>query len=577
MLITLIGLIAYANTFTISSYQFDDTTNIIVGNAVRNSGTLHDLFNFSAPRALGQISFALNYRLHADSVPLFHVTNFLIHLLTALCLASLVSVTFRTPLAAAPGSEEQRPSLSWLAGLLAALLFITHPVQTQAVTYLVQRFSSLATLFYLAAVLCYARGRLALDAGAAPRVIAWMGGALLSMLLAMKTKEIAFTLPFAILLYEFCFFRGQKLFRIVMAGALTGALVIIPFSIFGSGIFTKLPEALSRLKVQTTMDRSEYFFSQLPVIIKYLRLIILPVGQNVEHQAVHYTTLAAWPVLSAGLFLSIALLAGFMLILRGRKRSPLLIFSGFGIVWFFLALSVESSFIPIVDLMFEHRLYLPFAGLCMAVAVPVARMAELRRKPDMFVAGAGVLILLLAGTTAVRNEVWRTPVSLWQDATAKSPGSSRAWNNLAYAYLKEKKPDMALPALVRSIELNANFPDVWNNIGIALDQLGRYQGRYHRIFTNYENSTDLARSQTVWFANVSNALGLAHEHLGQPAAAIQSYKKALSMKPDLAVARYNLAVAALAMGNIGAAEKEYEQLKTLAPQFAAQLEGMLGR
>jgi tetratricopeptide (TPR) repeat protein len=270
------------------------------------------------------------------------------------------------------------------------------------------------------------------------------------------------------------------------------------------------------------------------------------------------------------------LLAGVLLIRRGGRGTPILRLAGFGILWFFLTLTVESSIIPIIDLMFEHRVYLPFAGICMTVAVGVALAATRTARPGLVYGAAAVLIGALAVTTFIRNEVWRTPVSLWQDATVKAPTSSRSWNNLAYAYLREKNPAAALPALIRAIELNPGPPDAWNNVGIALEQLGRYQGRFQRDYNLFRSAADLMKSQTAWFANAYNNLGLAYEYLQQPAAALQSYQKALSFRADFPQAHFNLGLTALMLNNRPLAEAQYQQLLPLDPDFAAELGRRLG-
>ena len=299
-------------------------------------------------------------------------------------------------------------------------------------------------------------------------------------------------------------------------------------------------------------------------------------GQSIEHMAVQYKTFWAPPVAGSCALLLVLLLTGIALIRRGRSGAPQLRLIGFGIVWFFLASTVESSIIPIVDLIFEHRVYLPFVGICLAAGVGGAQLAGWARRPGVVVLLAGVAVLTLAAVTHARNEVWRSPITLWRDATAKAPLSSRAWNNLAYAYLREKRPGEALPALIRSMELNPGPPDVWNNIGVALEQLGRFKGRFKRNFNMFRTPEDMLKGQSEWFANAYNNLGLAYEYLRQPAAAIQAYNTAFTYSPDFPAARFNLGLSALMLGNRPLAEEQYERLTLLDPTFAAQLGRLLG-
>ncbi len=576
LLITVVGVAAYANTFTMA-FNFDDNSNIIGGNALRNMGSLRDLFSLRTMRSVGDISFALTYRAWGSAVMPFHVGNLLIHLTTAWLVAALVLVTGRTPFMTG-GSELSETSLrtARLGGLLAGLLFVVHPIQTQAVTYLVQRYASLATLWYLAATICYARARLAAAACRWSKVLAWGLLTLIMTLFAMRTKEIAFTLPLILVAYELCFFRGRLRWRLAAMGGMLTLLAVIPYTLFGPALFRNLGPIWESLRVQTAMSRTDYFFSQLPIIAKYLRLIVWPAGQSIEHMAVQYKSFWNAPVLAAAALLLALLLTGCLLIWRGARGVRTWRLIGFGIVWFFLALTVESSIIPIVDLIFEHRVYLPFVGICLVIGPGAALLAERLRRTELVLAAGGLLVLALAVVTYQRNEVWRTPVTLWQDATIKAPFSSRAWNNLAYAYLREKRPGEALTPLLRSIELNPGPPDVWNNVGIALEQLGQFTGRFQRNYNMFRTSADLLQGQSAWFANAYNNLGLAYEYLQQPAAAIQAYETSFTYLPDFPAARFNLGYSALMLGNRPLAEEQYGRLRQLDPALAAKLGSLLG-
>jgi tetratricopeptide (TPR) repeat protein len=577
LLITLVGVAAYANTFTMA-FNFDDNSNIFGANALRNMGSLRDLFSLRTMRSVGDISFALTYRVWGSAVIPFHVGNLLIHLTTAWLVAALVLVTCRAPFMLGATGELDAAGLrtARLGALLAGLLFVAHPIQSQAVTYLVQRYASLATLWYVAALVCYARARLEASLCRWLNVLVWGLSTLILILFAMRTKEIAFTLPLALALYEVCFFRGKRSWRLAAMGGMLALLAVIPYTLFGPSLFRNLGSIWESLRVQTAMSRTDYLLSQLPVIAKYLRLIVWPAGQSIEHMVVQYKSLWHAPVLAAAALLLTLLLAGCTLIWRGTRGAPLLRLIGFGIVWFFLTLTVESSIIPIVDLIFEHRVYLPFVGICLAVGPAAALLADRLRRPGLVLLIGSLLVLVLAVVTYQRNEVWRTPVTLWHDATIKAPYSSRAWNNLAYAYLREKRPGEALTPLLRSIELNPGPPDVWNNIGIALEQLGIYQGRFQRNYNMFRTSADLLQGQAAWFANAYNNLGLAYEYLRQPAAAIQAYETSFSYIPDFPAARFNLGLSALMLGNRQLAEEQYGRLLQLDPAFAAKLGRLLG-
>ena len=228
-LIAALGFVAYANSFD-CTFHFDDFFNITENPAVRNFGSspgfpfggagLKAIWNFAPTRFIGVLSFALNYHFNRLDSPRFapgaagvfgyHAVNFLIHIGSALAVWKLVQLLFATPVmkcrdATCYVSTATAPLLvTWRSGkdtaaLVCGLLFVSHPVQTQAVTYIVQRCISLAALLYLVTLCLYLEARLT---GIRRRRNLFFTGAAITALLGMLTKEIVFTLPFAILLFE---------------------------------------------------------------------------------------------------------------------------------------------------------------------------------------------------------------------------------------------------------------------------------------------------------------------------------------------------------------------------------------
>ena len=580
LVIVLAGLAAYATTFTMT-FNFDDTSNILGNPTIRNFSALGFGPLLRSSRAVGNLSFLLNYQLHGTSVFGYHLLNLLIHLASALLLYWLVILLGRAwPWPATVPGDGTRLNLTPVA-LWAALLFVVHPVQTQAVTYIVQRFTSLATCFYLAAVCCYCSARLAQvrkEPGSRRAVIVWFSLSLVAVLLAMRTKEIAFTVPFAILLVELLFFPGKLRHRLAMAGAFLATLVVIPLTLIGTkGSLGEMIAALDGVtKVQTIMGRADYLFTQFRVIVTYLRLLLWPVNQNLDYDYPVFHTFLTPPVyLSFLLLLSLMLLGLFLLFKsrRGGSGAPWQRLIAFGIFWFFLALAVESSFIPIIDVIFEHRVYLPSAGFFIAAAAAMEWLRlSLRGRQSLVWVTAAVVVLVLAVATVRRNQVWQNEISLWSDVCAKSPNNPRPWNNLGYAYLKHNEPYQALGPLLRSVKLNPSHPDAWNNIGIALDQLGRYRGRFQRTTQTFSDPRSMnSKALTDWFGKAYNNAGLASEIMQRYPQAARYYQQAIAMNPGLGEAYYNLGLVYLAAGNRPQAELQLQMLSFVNPQLAAML------
>ena len=426
LIIALMAFCVYSNTFHVP-FIWDDLTSII------ENPVIHDMDNFflnasgyeyNPRRFLGYLPFALNYRIGGLDVIGYHVFNLAVHIINALLLYSLVLLTFRTP---GLKTSSLSPNAG-LFGLCAALLFVVHPLQTQAVTYIVQRFTSLTALFYLLSLCLYARWRLALEENPSQgrKALPLYVFSLITIVLAMKTKEIAFTLPVMVALYEFCFFRKRKLLYLVPV-LLT--LVIIPVSMLNleRPVGVVLSDVSDVTRVQAHISRWAYLMTQFTVITTYIRLLFLPVNQNLDYDYPIHDAFFTIPVLLSFVFLLLLVLLGVYSFFRaGRKnggdRGELRLVS-FGIFWFFIALSVESSIIPIIDPLFEHRVYLPSVGFFIAFVTGLIMMVQkVNNRGVVKVIAAGVIaaVVVLGGTTYARNRVWQNEITFWEDVVKRN-------------------------------------------------------------------------------------------------------------------------------------------------------------
>lgn len=476
--VVLLGLFAYSNSLH-GPFVFDDRQHIRDNPLIRDLGRVLDASGYreQPTRYLAYLTFALNYQLGGLEPFGFHVVNLAIHLLCAAAVYGLVALTFRTPRLERSAVAPWRREIAFAA----ALLFVAHPLQTQAVTYVVQRVTSLATLLYAAAVLLYARWRLAREAGGwgPARAAGTYGLALVAAVAAMKTKEIAFTLPFAILLYELCFFDPRPR-RVLALLPLLATAAIIPATLLD--LHAPASAIAERTRVETALPRLDYLTTELAVILEYLRLLVLPLGQNLDHDFPVQGSLLAPRVLAALAVLVALLAAGAWLYRRSEPRDgrpaidPAARLVAFGIGWFFLALMVESSVIPIDDVINEHRVYLPSIGFFAAAAAGGALLLRRARGGDprrLLVLTALLLGLVLAVATLRRNAVWATNLSLWADAALKSPQKVRPLNNLAEALATAGFQEEGVAVLRRAVALAPRNPTVRGQLGAALASLGR--------------------------------------------------------------------------------------------------------
>jgi tetratricopeptide (TPR) repeat protein len=477
----LLGLFAYSNSFH-GPFVFDDRQYIRDNPLIRDLERLvgdPSWYRAQPNRFLAFVSFALNYRIGGLEVFGFHVVNVAVHLLCAACVYALVALTFRTPRLARSSLAPWSRSIAFAA----SVLFVAHPLQTQAVTYLVQRITSLATLLYVVAVLLYARWRVAGEAGEWGPARRWAtyALALVAAVAAMKTKEIAFTLPFAIVLYELCFF-GPRPRRMLALVPFLATSLVIPATLLdlhaGAGV---VADVAARTRVETALPRLDYLRTEIAVVAEYLRLLVLPVGQNLDHDfPVERSFLSPRVLASLAILLALVAAAAWLHRRTGprdaRPLDPAARLVSFGIGWFFLTLLVESSVIPIDDVINEHRVYLPSIGFFAAAAGGGALLLSRVRgaAPGRLVALTALLLaLVLAVATLGRNAVWGSEVSLWADAAMKSPNKVRPLNNLAPALAQAGLPEEGVLVLRRAVALEPTNAIVRGQLGAALASLRR--------------------------------------------------------------------------------------------------------
>jgi tetratricopeptide (TPR) repeat protein len=535
----MVALIAYANSFHVP-FQLDDVDSMLDKPYVRDIG---QFFDFSSPqwsdhglrmRTVGYFTFALNYLFNGPDVTGYHIVNLSIHIINGLLLYLLVLLSFRTPVL---GSSPLKGSAGTIA-LFVALLFVAHPVQTQAVTYIVQRLASLAALFYLLSFVSYVAWRLSREPETAvsSRRRGWFFYALsiVAAVLAMKTKEIAFTLPVMIALYEFLFMKGDVKKRIVFLIPLLLTLLIIPMGLIGYGkpIGEAIGDVSKVTRVESVMPRWAYLATELRVIVTYVRLLFFPVNQSLDYYYPKFHSFLEPQVFLSFLFLLSIFGAGVYLLYRsradrtGRHRGVALRLVAFGIFWFFIALSVESSVIPITDVIFEHRLYLPSAGFFMAAVTAVFLIREKLRASHRkaVIAVLCVCIVCLTGLTYSRNGVWHSEASLWGDVVRKYPMDARGHHGLGLAYQREGKLDKAIEQYRIAVRLKPTMAEAHDNLGIVYAMKGE--------LGNAVAEFQLALHSNPLSANAYNNLGTAYVRMGLLDKAIEYYKMAIALKPD---------------------------------------------
>ena len=569
-----LGLVVYAPSLT-GPWQFDDK-RVVLDPKIRERETVGGFLAASllpggvdslvgemnrgplGTRSLVHATFLAQWQLHGETTWPYHVFNVGVHAVTAWLVFILIG---------------QILASNWLS-VFGGLVFLLHPVQSQAVAYISQRFESMAAMFYLAAVVLYLKAR-KLEIRNSKLEIASYAGAWLAGVAAASSKEIAITLPIILIVLEILVIRKRWSVR---QSLILVMFWLIPVKIVAQVIFSTdwggqaptvgdIGRQLAVVERQDpAMTRWTYLLTQFNVVRTYWRLLVVPVRQSLDYD---YPLQVGWDaktLASLGLHLAIWGIGIWM----WRKKQPGVTL---GIAWFYLVLLPTSSVIPIRDLIYEHRVYLALAGGVILLTQLIFNFQfTIFNKFTIFkkyipIFGIG-LLTIYAGLTMARNTVWASEVKLWEDAWKKGPNKDRTNKNYGFvltdagrlkegivrleravelnpedqdyritlgaAYLQAKDWDKAKAQFEKAVELRPAKADGWNNLGVAEFQLKRYEE------SKIAFETALKKDPEFYMAWLG--LGGVEIVLKDFAAAETALKKAMEIEPNGQEAQRNFAI-----------------------------------
>ena len=585
LLFGVLVFLIYASTLT-GPFIFDDKHNIQQNRYIRidrlsPGGIARAALESPAKhRPVANISFALNYYFHRYNPVGYHFVNILIHIINGTLLYLFAKITLATP---ALKADYDHLKAGWIP-LFAALIWTLHPLQTQSVSYIVQRMNSLATLFYLLCLWFYAKYRLS----ERTKRSSWLLiGCAASGILAVGSKEIAATLPFFIILYEWYFFQSVRPAWLkrkipVIAGAV---ILFVMLSLFFLGL-----DPLDRITadfVHRNLTPAQRVLTEFRVVIFYLSLLIGPHPSrlNLDHEFMVSNSLMD-PVTTLFSLAAIAGAVGAAIYLA--RKTPLI---SFCILWFFGNLVIESSVLDL-EIIFEHRTYLPSMMLIFMLVSLAFKYIKYRQ---ICIAVLCVLVAVGSFWTYQRNKVWGDAITLWQDCVAKSPNKARPYNNLGVALGHAGQSDAAIENyynalkinpdygnahynlgsalarkgslksgiahLARAVELEPNSYEAHNNLGIALLIQGELQKAVTHFGIALQNNANDSRAHN----NLGIALGRQH-NLPE---AIFHFQEALRLDPAYAEAHNNLADALRRQGKFKDAHHHFSEALRINPAYEA--------
>jgi tetratricopeptide (TPR) repeat protein len=614
LLVVVAGLLAYSNSFR-GGFFWGDFGSIPENPTIRH---LWPIWRPLSPPHADQIAFgltvegrpilnlslAINYALGGYNVWGYHALNLTVHLLAGLTLFGIVRRTLLqlqqesrvllgpAPITSGPTLRDRFGAAANELALAVAVLWTVHPLQTESVTYIIQRAESIMGLFYLLTLYCFIRG------AESRRAWLWYSLSVAACALGMATKEVMMTAPVMVMLYDRAFLARslpeawRRHGRLYLALGSTWILQGVVLAA-GGNIATALKNAR-----HVGLTQWEYLATQPGVILYYLRLAVWPSPLRLVYQ---------WPI--AKTWMSIVppvIVVGILLLAVAWvwRRNPAWGFVG---VWFFLILAPSSSLMPGTDALAEHRMYLPLAAVVVLVVIglysltgrqSLALVGALaiglgfltwRRNQDyrcdphhnlaVALQKAGRLQEAIAeyelALPAESNNVWfhynfgtalqqvgrpAEAIDQWQQAIGIKPDYAEAHNNLGSALAQMGRLDEAVQHYQLAVRAKPDFVDAYYDLGNAMVRMGRAQ----EAVTCYEQAVRLKPDFALAYGN----LGVALERAGRVQEAAQQYERALQLDPDYAEAHYNLGLVLWRAGKIGAAAEHWESVVRINPAYA---------
>lgn len=529
-------------------FHYDDAHHITMNPGIRDLSGLSSLFSdpstFSSEgmkrgspyRPLLMLTYALNFRVNGLNPAGYHIVNLAFHAGSAFLLFLIVRAIFTTP--------------AYFAALSAGIIFLVHPFNSEIVNYISTRSSVMSGFFYLSAFYCWVRFRRDLNPF-------FYIASLLSFAAGMLSKESAVTLPLVLWIYDVYFLRGQRTpaqrllkdWRKYIPYLPFILIVVIPYLYVWGVAFSGAPHSFKR-------DPATQLFTELPALVKYLQMFIVPVPLTLVHDMEVYRTVTI-PVIFSAVVLSVYTAVALFLF---RSSSASWRAVSFFMLWFFIVL-LPTTVIPLNLILQEHRGYL--AIITMAVFAGVI-LDKLRSS----VSRAAALFLLIALCTAysavtiTRNTEWRDDLTLWTDTVKKAPGSSIAHAGLGIAYKDMKMYDQAIESLRTSISIHDGQESLTARHNLA--QIYFTQGKLDLAATELE---DLLKSNPDNL-QIYNDLGIIYYEQNRPGLAEEVFLRATQRHSNNYLPFFNLGVLYTKEGRLEEAICAFQNAAALDPSHA---------
>jgi len=563
--IIVVAVSAYYSSFR-GVFLFDDIPHIVDNARIRSLTPITAWLHTRRP--VVNLSFALNHRLGGSDPWGYHLVNLTVHILAGLVLFDIVRRTINS--FGDSRSAWSRPATGLAA--VTALLWVVHPLQTQSVTYIVQRGESMMGLFYLLTLYCVIRGSQSTNtthhrADAAPRWSVprfWYVAAIMCCGLGMGSKAVMVTAPAVVFLYDWVFL-GRDVVRMLrlrwwLYGGLSATWLVLWLVGIGGVLKTEATGQATVGFAVKGITPWQYAISQPSVVLHYLRLCVWPRGQCLDYDWPRLASAGQAALPAMGI---LAMLGGTVWGLR-RKAWP-----GFLGAWFFLILLPTSSFIPIRDLAFEHRMYLPLAAVVLLGVVcghaAIARLCKARpilarMKPWVSFVVVVVLVSVLGFATARRNSLYHSREAMWRDVLDGAGHNARAHLGLGLVIYEDGNTLGALEHYRQAVQLKPRYAQARTNLGLVLGELGHPTEAIAQLRTAIEIKPTLMKAYRI--------LAGIFVKQGQLDRAVRLYRQALQIDPTWSLGHTRLGVILAMQARRSDAMAEFSEAIRLDPTSA---------
>ena len=554
-LLVLAGAAAYSNSFR-GQFVFDDLTYFVEDRSLHDYWPPQNMLIHwrHSMRPLTDLTLAASWAAGQADPWGYHLVNLAVHLLAGLTLYGIARRTLRLP-ALPPLPVPLHPDVT--AALIAGL-WMLHPLQTQTVTYVVQRGESLMGLMYLLTLYCAIRSW-----GATRHPLVWAIAAVAACLLGMGSKQVMVTAPLAVLLYHRTFIAGS-FWKALRSSPMLYAGLAATWVALAAMVLSAPAEPTAGIGGTRTLPFLTYAASQAGVFLYYLYLAVWPADLCIDYAWKPGETLGfVGPCLAA-----LAMLAGSVWLLARPTAKMGQRACGFMAAWGFLTLAPTSSVLPITDLLVEHRMYLAMAGLAGLAVIGLDALAGLilrwfggqKTARRAYLAAICCLLFLLGDLTYGRNGQYKDPVALWRQTIAVRPDNPRSHNNLGYMLARwsfsdagKKDPKAAaarlaegMAQLKESLRIDPNYVEAITNTGTVYLE----QHEYDRAIAEYDRVIAIRPEHHAALLNKAEAL----KGLGRNAEALAIYRQLAAVKPQDEQVQFSIAEVLVLMNRPDEAE-----------------------